>query len=321
LRSERTATAGGGGTLAAARHVATLTLVLLVAPVPCMLAHRLQYTLSLLIFLLPSALILYWFWASPEEELRPVRRAFWVTLAILVPMGVILNLFWADDFFVYPNHEAVLWRGIPALDLTGFDWEHPIPLEEFAFYLSGFLSMLLLYVWGDESFFSRYNEPYGQADYRTAAAKAGTLLRFSVVPVVIATLVLGFGWAYKVFRGEGGFPGYLAYLMFIPFVVTVTLSRVAMPCINWQAFSFMFLLILVDSVVWEVTLAIPGGWWGYRSEAMTGIYIAPWEDLPIEAVLVWVLATIATVTLFEALKLFFHHPQTNPWHRLREPQR
>ncbi len=284
-----------------------------------MLASRYQYTWSLLIFLLPVATILYWFWASPEHELRPVRRAFVTTLLILAPMGIVLNLCWADDFFVYANHEAVVWRGVPALDLTGLDWQNPIPLEEFAFYVSGFLAMLLLYVWGDEVFFARYNEPYRQTDYRQAAREAGDLLRFSVVPVIVALAVLGAGWGYKLALGHPGFPGYLAYLMFIPFVVTVTLARVALPCINWQAFSLMFLLVLVDSVVWEVTLAIPNGWWGYRREAMVGVFIAPWQELPIEAVLVWVLATFATVTLFEALKLFFHHPEPELWHRLRKP--
>jgi hypothetical protein len=304
------------GALAAAKHVAVLAGVLIVAPIPCMWASRYQYTLSLLIFLLPSATILYWFWNSPEQELLPVRRAFLLTLGILIPMGIVLNLFWADDFFVYRNHEAVLWRGIPALDLTGLDWENPIPLEEFAFYISGFFVMLLLYVWGDEVFFARYNQPYQETDYWVAAKKAGTLLRVSIVPVVVALLVLGVGCIYKNTEGDGGFPGYLAYLMFVPCLITLVLARVAIPCINWQAFSFMFLLILADSVVWEVTLAIPGGWWGYRAEAMTGIYIAPWSNLPVEAVLVWVLATMATVTTFEAFKLFFHHPEEDPKHRL-----
>ena len=48
-----------------------------------------------------------------------------------------------------------------------------------------------------------------------------------------------------------------------------------------------FFLILLISLLWEVTLAIPYGWWDYRPGAMMGLAIAAWRGLPVEAVCVW----------------------------------
>lgn len=288
----------------AARHVAVLGAVLISSPVPCLVAKSHNYTWSLLIFLGPIATILHWFYRTEEKELSGSRKAFLFTLGLLVPMGFLLNLFFADDFFRYDDPNATLGWYIPALDFFSVDWEHPIPVEEFAFYTTGFIAMLLIYIWGDETFFERYQ----RRDHTEAITVETAIVQWSVVPVVLALVVVGGAWLFKESQGDGGFPGYLAYLMGIPFVVSVTLYRVAAPFINWRAYAFMFVVILADSVTWEVTLAIPQGWWGYRDEQMMGVFIQAWNNLPIEAVLVWVLATFATVVTFEAAKVFFYHP-------------
>ncbi len=46
--------------------------------------------------------------------------------------------------------------------------------------------------------------------------------------------------------------------------------KTAQSFINWRAFSFTFFLLLMISLLWEVTLALPYGWWRYRDEAMIG---------------------------------------------------
>ncbi|MDY0059499.1 MAG: hypothetical protein RBU45_06790 [Myxococcota bacterium] len=290
----------------AARHVAVLGAVLGVAPLPAMLAASHNYTWSLLIFLLPSALILYWFLLSPQEELRPVRQAFGLTLGLLVPMGFLLNLFFADEFFLYPNPEAVLGWSIPALDFWAIDREHPIPVEEFAFYLSGFVTILLLYVWGSETFFARYKRPLPPAP----PPRLRALLGLAPLPLTLTLLLIGLAWAVKRLDG-GGFPGYLAYLLALPFLMTTLLYEVARPLINWRAYAFLLLFLLTDSLLWEVTLALPGGWWSYQPAQMVGLFLAPWHDLPLEAVLVWVLSTLTTVVTFEAARLYFHEPATS----------
>jgi hypothetical protein len=47
--------------------------------------------------------------------------------------------------------------------------------------------------------------------------------------------------------------------------------RTAQPFSNWRAFGLTFFLILLVSLLWETTLGVPYGWWGYRPPAMIGI--------------------------------------------------
>ena len=60
----------------------------------------------------------------------------------------------------------------------------------------------------------------------------------------------------------------------------------ARPFINWRAFGFTFFLLLLLSLLWEVTFAIPYGWWGYRPATMLGAPIGAWSGLPVEALCV-----------------------------------
>jgi hypothetical protein len=60
--------------------------------------------------------------------------------------------FFAQWFFDYPNIGATLGIGVPALG-------RPVPLEEYVFYLTGFLAVLLLYVWLGEFWLAAYNVP------------------------------------------------------------------------------------------------------------------------------------------------------------------
>ena len=96
------------------------------------------YTISLLLFIVPITFIAIWF--LPSEGLRIPQRAFWWTMGILVPLGCLLDFVFAQWFFDYPNVGATL--GIPAPALG-----RPVPFEEYVFYLTGFLAVLLLYVW------------------------------------------------------------------------------------------------------------------------------------------------------------------------------
>src|ERR1700674_1149462 len=94
------------------------------------------YTWSLLLFIVPSAVIAGWF--LPSEGLHIPQRAFRWTLIVLVPLGFLLDFFFARWFFLYPNTAATL--GIPAPALG-----KPVPVEEYIFYLTGFLTVLFPY--------------------------------------------------------------------------------------------------------------------------------------------------------------------------------
>lgn len=99
-------------------------------------------------------------------------------------------------------------------------------------------------------------------------------------------------------------PPSASYLLATAAVPTAALLESTVSFINWRAFSFTYLAILLVSLVWEVTLAMPYGWWDYQPERMVGIHIRAWWDLPIEAVLVWLAVTYATVVVYEAVKMW-----------------
>ena len=87
---------------------------------------------------------------AAHEGLHIPKRAFCWTLAILVPLGFLLDFFFAQWFFDYPNVGATLgWRA-PALG-------RPVPVEEYVFYFTGFLAVLLLYIWLGEFWLAAYN--------------------------------------------------------------------------------------------------------------------------------------------------------------------
>jgi hypothetical protein len=76
----------------------------------------------------------------------------------------------------------------------------------------------------------------------------------------------------------------------------------ARPVVNWRAFSLTFFIILLMSALWEATLAVPYGWWGYQRQQMMGLRVTAWAGLPIEAVTVWMVVTFTTVIVYEIAK-------------------
>lgn len=253
----------------------------------------LGYTWSLVLFILPFFYLVVWFFLHPQYEIQ--RKAFWTTLAILVPLGFILDLFFAHTFFTFENTGAVTGIEIPGVG-------GGIPIEEFIFYISGFLFVLLLYVWADEVWMDRYNPPH-PGQYLRGGEK---ILRFHKESVILALLLLLAAVVYKKMFSSSpeGFPLYWAYLLAAAFVPSAGFYRSTRRFVNWRAFSFTFLLVLLISLMWEASLASPYGWWGYQSEAMMGIFITAWSRLPVEAVFVWLAVTYTTVTLYEVVTLW-----------------
>jgi hypothetical protein len=73
--------------------------------------------------------------------------------------------------------------------------------------------------------------------------------------------------------------------------------------INWRALSLTLFFMLLVSLLWEVTLAVPYNWWNFQHRQMMGIFISAWSGLPIEEVCVWVAVTYATAIIFEVVKV------------------
>lgn len=251
------------------------------------------YTVSLLLFLVPIAALAWWF--ACRLDLRFPRKSFWRTIAVLAPVGFALDLLFGNAFFTFPNVRATLGINVPGVGGT-------LPIEEFLFYLMGFMLVLLSYIWGDEYWVRAYNVP----DYAEAAKGIPRLVRFHLPSVVLGVALIAAAAIYKkMFSGSpAGFPWYFTYLVTASLIPSAGFFHTTQPFINWRAFSFTFFLILLISLLWEVTLAVPYGWWGYRPETMMGLNIGAWSNLPVEAVCVWLAVSFTTVIVYEVIKIW-----------------
>ena len=260
-----------------------------------------RLTISLLLFIIPAVFIAGWF--LPTEGLHIPKRAFCWTLAILVPLGFLLDFFFAQWFFDYPNVGATLgWRA-PALG-------RPVPVEEYVFYLTGFLAVLLLYIWLGEFWLAAYNE----LDYPGEAKQVRRLLQFHPTSLLLAVVLIAAAWYFKkqfaLPQDQAGFPGYFTFLVAGAFFPSMTFFPVARRFINWRALSLTLFFMLLVSLLWEVTLAVPYQWWNFQHRQMMGIFIGAWSGLPIEEVCVWVAVTYATAIIFEVVKLWLASERT-----------
>jgi hypothetical protein len=253
------------------------------------------YTWSLLLFIIPSAVIAGWF--LPSEGLHIPQRAFWWTLIILVPLGCLLDFVFARWFFCYPNSGATL--GILAIALG-----RPVPIEEYIFYLTGFLTVLLLYVWLGEFWLAAYDV----SDYPGEAKKVLRLLKFHPTSLILALVLIAGAWIYKKHfalpEDRAGFPGYFAFLVAGALLPSMSFFAVARRFINWRALSLTLFFMLWISLLWEATLAVPYNWWNFQHGEMIGLFIGAWAGLPIEEVCVWIAVTYATAIVFEVLKVW-----------------
>jgi hypothetical protein len=252
------------------------------------------YTVSLLLFIVPIVVIAWWF--LPNEDLHLPRRAFWRTILILAPLGCLLDVIFAHWFFDYRNTGATLGIMAPALG-------RPVPVEEYIFYCTGFLLELLLYVWLGEFWLAAYKEP----DYPGEARKMQRLMQFHLISLIAALILIAVAWIYKKYfavpADRPGFPGYFTVLVVGGMLPAITFFPVAKRFINWRALSLTLFFMLLTSLLWEATLAVPYNWWNYQHREMIGLFIGAWSGLPIEAVCVWIAATYATVIVFEVIKV------------------
>jgi hypothetical protein len=250
------------------------------------------YTWSLLLFIVPMLVIAFWFLRSPGFSYQ--RKSFWATLAVLVPLGFVLDFLFGNTFFNFRNHEATVGVNFPAVG-------GPIPIEELVFYLTGFIVVLLLYIWTDEYWVGAYNIQ----NYPKESAGIHRLLQFDSRALAVGIVLLAAAVIYKKFFSgvPAGFPWYFAYLLAVAIIPSMGLYRAVARFINWRAFSITFFFMLLVSLMWEATLGIPYEWWNYNHDVMTGIFVDAWSNLPLEAVLVWLAVTYTSVILYEAIKI------------------
>jgi hypothetical protein len=270
----------------------------------------LGYTFSLALFVLPCLIFGVWMWRSKQTPEQ--RRAFAVTLFLLIPLGFILDLFFGRAFLTFPNPGATLGILVPGYDLRsgwggllGPGWKPVLPIEEFAFYALGFVAMLLVYVWADEILFRESKVDDRQRVPRVFRGWTASL------PFWLAVGAVLFGAAWLIRRSipsESGraFPGYFLFLLAGSILPSLFCARVAFQFVNWRALSLAWLFVLAISQFWEASLGVPYGWWGYEPDQMMGIFLKPHCDLPVEAVWVWTLGSWTTVIIYETLLTAYH---------------
>lgn len=248
------------------------------------------YTISLLLFIVPILVIAIWF--LPREGVYISRKSFAQTIAILFPLGAALDFFFAHSFFLFPNPIATLRIEAPALG-------GGVPIEEYLFYFTGFVAVLLIYIWLDEYWLSAYSIPV-DAQRRINFDR---LLRFHPQSLIMAIVLIAAAFLFRHFCvATPGFPGYFTFLVIGALAPSAVLFPSALPVINWRAFGLTFFLILLISLLWEATLALPYGWWRFQEAHMIGIYITAWSRLPIEEVFVWIAVTYATTIVYEIVR-------------------
>ena len=264
----------------------------------------LGYLKSLVLFALPCVLFGIWlgnYLASPTR-----RRALWLTVFLLAPLGLVLDVFFGRSFFVFRNVGATVagysrfWL-LPAFSFETGTFQPYIPVEEVLFYFMGFLSILLTYIWSDQVVFGAHKVSHSQKPPKALASGPRALLFWGFLGAALSVISWLIRRAIPPEQGAGAFPGYFIFLVWTAVVPSMVCSRLAFHFVNFRALTLAWLFVLGISQFWEAALAIPYQWWGYQPDRMIGLRIRAQCDLPVEAVLVWTLGTWAAVMVYETV--------------------
>jgi len=244
------------------------------------------YTVSLLLWITPIVAMLVWL--IPRGHLRIPRDAFFLTMAVMFPMGWAIDFFFASRFFSFPNTSATMGIRLPVMGGT-------VPIEEMIYYFIAPMATLLLYIWFDEYWLRAYHVP---------PRIPGKLIKLHWGAFILGLLLIIAGILIKKVSGTAGFPGYYTLAIVMGFVPVSFFMPACRANFNWRAFSAtLFFTVLVASL-WEVTMATPYGWWLYSHDQMLGFFIRGWSGLPVEEPLVWIALSVSTIMSFETVKVW-----------------
>lgn len=273
------------------------------------------YTLSLGLIYLPLVVLAPWLARHLRRD-SASRKALWRTALLVIPAWTLLDILLAHTLFCFPRTIATLGVNLPgfkpprpsALDCSpdlaaGFAFN--IPIEEFLFYLGGCVLMVVLYIWSSEEWFEAYNSPAMSCERQARAVQRA--VRFFPTLALWGVALAGAVLIYKAWGApeplRAGVPLYALLMIAWMVVPNAFLYRVVGPSINERALLFTMTSVVLVSLIWEVTLALPNGWWNYQPRWMMGLFIAPWSGIPAEAVFLWVAAGFGNVVFYEFFRL------------------
>jgi hypothetical protein len=229
------------------------------------------------------------------------RRALRWTIATIVGLGVVLDFVLGYLTLRFPGCSEPPGAGPYVWCLPAVGGR--IPVEELLFYAMGPAAIVLVYACADERWLSRYNPPDDLLDLKLI--QPSPPLMAVAAGAVLTALVL---W-----RVNGNFPTYFAFIAAGAVLPAMLLYRAIGNLTNWPAFAVTTLYVILTSVIWEVTLAIPRQWWGYEASGMIGVTITAWSRgdaiFPVEAGAVWLFAPFSSILSYEFAKALTHHPR------------
>jgi hypothetical protein len=254
------------------------------------------YTVSLLLFIVPVVAIAFWHLRYGN---RADKLAFLWCAVLMAGLGTMLDFSFGYHFFSFPNAAATLGLRVPAWNWGEMRWMGGyLPIEEFGFYIFGSLFMISVYLWADQNWLSLYDP---DAYYRAARAHP-RVIRFSPTALGLWVVVVSAGILYR-YLHDGGFPGYYVFLMGVGLLPSLLLVRTVKDFVNWQALGFAFGGLVLVSVIWEPSIALPYGWWAYKSDQMLGIYLHGWANLPVEEISLWLVGVWDAVMFYELFRI------------------
>lgn len=256
------------------------------------------YFSSLTLWAVPIVLLLPRFYIATHPHSRR-RSAVYATGLYILILGSILDFIFGAHILKFERNDYLFC--LPALGGS-------IPIEEVLFYVLGGFAIVLVYFWADEYWLRLYNVRRG----RPLVPEPGHLIALSGPSMGWTLVLVAGGIALKAWLGAPGpmLPLYYTFLIVLSLVPAMILFKAVKDMVNWRAFSFTAIWVLLTAVIWEVTLGLPQKWWGYQDESMLGIFIGPWDATPsrypLEALIVWVAVTFTTVLFYEAIKIYLY---------------
>ena len=277
-----------------------MLVVTIAVPLGLDAAGRLTYFTSLGLWGIPILYLWPVFRLITAEGTGRRRRALRWTAGTIVVLGIVLDFAFGHLTLRFPGCNEPLGARPYVLCLPAIAGS--VPVEELLFYAMGPVAMVLVYACADEQWLSRYNPKDDLLDLR--------LMRLSPRLVIVAAGATV--TALVLWRVNGTFPTYFAFLAAGAVLPAMFLYRTIGNLTNWPAFAVTTLYVIVTSLIWEVTLAIPRQWWGYEPSGMIGLTITAWSRgdaiFPIEAAVVWLFAPFSSILTYEFAKALMHHP-------------
>jgi hypothetical protein len=262
---------------------------------------RLTYFTSLVLWGIPILYLWPVFSMLTASGTGRRRRALRWTVATIVVLGIVL------DFLL--GHLTLRFQGCSESGPDQYVLCLPavggrVPLEELLFYAMGPIAIVLVYACADERWLSKYNPVDDLLNLKLIQPSP----RLMIVAAIAAVTAL------VLWRINGTFPTYFAFLAAGALLPAIFLYRTIGNLTNWPAFAVTTLYVILTSVIWEATLAIPREWWGYQPSGMIGVTIAAWSRgdaiFPVEAAAVWIFAPFASILTYEFAKALTHHPRS-----------